>query len=849
MDNRYADYCMVDRIFYDSPARRVEVTGFRAAAEPLPRSWMSRTVRDWIVYEPKGLTLPRQGWKIHVSACLDNAENVLEIVWSYCISRGIAFKHLRDADALHVNNSKSANRAASGKFVTIYPEDEESLRWILEELGRRLEGQPGPYILSDLRWGTGPLYVRYGGFVAEFETFDLGVPEPAIRRPGGQLVPDRRKPSFSLPDWVELPGFLLPHLDARKARVDLPYRIEEALQFSNSGGVYVGVHHETGERVVLKEARPHAGLDRAGVDAVGRLERERSILEHLRDLSCVPSVRDYLVAGDHHFLVLEHIEGQPLNKLHGARLPLNGRSTDERSLADYTKWARQIIADVEHNMSMLWQNGVVFGDLHTNNIMVRPDGRTVILDFETASFLDENHRPALATPGFAAPADRRGVDRDVYALACLRLAMFLPLTTLIPLDPEKAAELAAEIGRTYPIPPRYFDEAISRIVGRPIQTDFDPGRAHPSRALRDMKWQQASRSMVGAILASATPGRDDRLFPGDIEQFSSGGLNIAHGAAGVLYAVSAATGDSDPAHERWLLDRAFADPDAKPGFYDGLHGVAYVLEYLGYRDEALSLIEKCTPEQWQHLGTDLSGGLAGIGLNLLHFGRLTGDPAILAAASQVGSAIASRVGSSTQVGLMHGSSGVALFFVRLFEQTGGGGYLELAASAIDQDLQRCITAGDGSLQVDDGWRTLPYLAGGSVGIGLVLQEFLKQRPNERYSDALDQIALGAQSEYYAQPGLFNGRAGMLLFHAGLRSSKNAIPSPQSVKQARRLSWHAVDYNGRMAFPGEHLHRLSMDLATGTAGVLLALAAVTGRPGASLPFLSPRTAVEAPASHR
>ena len=41
---------------------------------------------------------------------------------------------------------------------------------------------------------------------------------------------------------------------------------------------------------------------------------------------------------------------------------------------------------------------------------------------------------------------------------------------------------------------------------------------------------------------------------------------------------------------------------------------------------------------------------------------------------------------------------------------------------------------------------------------------------------------------------------------------------------RNLAWHALPYGGGTAFPGTGLLRLSMDLATGTAGVLLALGA-------------------------
>ncbi|MCC9690595.1 hypothetical protein E4N64_34805, partial [Streptomyces sp. MNU103] len=41
------------------------------------------------------------------------------------------------------------------------------------------------------------------------------------------------------------------------------------------------------------------------------------------------------------------------------------------------------------------------------------------------------------------------------------------------------------------------------------------------------------------------------------------------------------------------------------------------------------------------------------------------------------------------------------------------------------------------------------------------------------------------------------------------------------RQIDALAWHAMSYHGRLAFPGEQMMRLSMDLSTGTAGCLLA----------------------------
>src|SRR5207249_703852 len=117
-------------------------------------------------------------------------------------------------------------------------------------------------ILSDLRVGGGPLYVRYGSF-AERYCLSNGTLVPAIADATGTLVPDPRGPVFAVPDWVELPAFLAPHLRARNAvtTADLPYAIAGVIHFSNGGGLYRAVDTRTGQRVVLKEARPHAGLD------------------------------------------------------------------------------------------------------------------------------------------------------------------------------------------------------------------------------------------------------------------------------------------------------------------------------------------------------------------------------------------------------------------------------------------------------------------------------------------------------------------------------------------------------------------------------------------------------------
>jgi hypothetical protein len=80
----------------------------------------------------------------------------------------------------------------------------------------------------------------------------------------------------------------------------------------------------------------------------------------------------------------------------------------------------------------------------------------------------------------------------------------------------------------------------------------------------------------------------------------------------------------------------------------------------------------------------------------------------------------------------------------------------------------------------------------------------------------------------AHAGLFAGRAGLLPL---LRDDP-----AHATEQIRRLAWHALPHGGGLAFPGDQLLRLSADLATGAAGVLLALGSVLHDRPVHLPFL-------------
>jgi tRNA A-37 threonylcarbamoyl transferase component Bud32 len=853
-------YCFADASFFESPTRVLHGDfDFELARGPVPVGWRRAELEDWLVYRPNDASLPPQGWKIHASSCIEDAERTLATVWDYCVPRQIAFKFIRGKDLLFLRNVKYADRRASGKFVTIYPVDELQLEVILSELGQALEGQRGPYILSDLRWESGPLYVRYGGFVERYCVGPTGALELAIAEPDGRLVPDRRQTTFQVPSWVKLPECLDPQLAARNGTTvgEMPYRIERALHFSNGGGVYVAVDPSDDTQVVLKEARPFAGLAIDGADAVTRLQRERDVLLQLVGLDAVPGVRNHFTIGGHHFLALDYVEGRPLTKHLVERNPMTRQVIEEEAAAEYVSWVLDVYGRLEAAVEAIHDRGVVIGDLHPYNILVRPDGAVALIDFEVAADVAQGRRPTLADPGFAPPRDCTGFDIDRYAMACLRLYMFFPLTKLLAHDRGKAVDMAQEIGRIFPVPSEFLADAVRTITAYQTPAPAESTSLRPRLHTDPHSWRMANESMARAILSTATPDRPDRLFPGDVRQFTTvgGGLNIAHGAAGVLYALDAAGIGRFHDYEDWLANRALRpEQGTRPGLYDGLHGVAHVLDRLGHRAEALEVLAICAAELDGHLdrvGLDLYGGLAGIGLNLMHFAATTGDVAFKDAAWEVASAVADRLGDEDGVpeisggdhpyaGLTRGSSGPALMFIRLYEQSGDDAFLDLARTALRQDLRRCYRRDDGSLEINEGWRTMPYLADGSIGIGVVLDDYLGHRQDERFTEAAAAIDLAAASQFYVEPGLFYGRAGMILYLSRCNPRGTADRDALIAAQIRRLEWHALTHQGDLAFPGDMLRKLSMDLATGAAGVVLALGAALNDPCCHLPFLERRS---------
>lgn len=863
MDMRYQQFCLADRRFYDSPGRVGTHQGRFALADAAPPvGWTAREQDGWSHRHPEGAVLPAQGWKLHVSTTLSDAERVLDTVSGYCVDQRLAFKFLSSRHGLLTRNMKYADRSGSGKFITVYPPSDTSATETADALDAALAGTPGPYILSDLRWNRGPVFTRYGGFAPRFCLDDRGERVPAIEDPDGVLVPDTREPRFTPPPWVTLPEPMQHHLAALGSGAPpdgFPYVIREPLHFSNGGGVYRAEDLRTGQPVVLKEARPHAGLDPSGRDAVERLDSEARFVELLAD---EPSVVDFVEAFDlleHRFLAEEHVAGRTLTSEMVARYPLIRASVEDDAISRYTGWALDVLDQVAAVLDRLHARGIVFGDLHPHNMIVRPDGRVVLVDLEMAHEADRGGLPLMGAPGYVPPDGRQGAARDRYGLGCLRLAMFFPLTTVLALDPGKVHQYLRVVEQAFPVPDG-FRTAVLADLG----TAGDADRPGPDRALVE-QWDAGTapvdrlvERLADAVLADATPERSDRLHPGDVAQLTENGLGLAHGAAGVLLTVHRAGVPVPQQHVEWFAAacRARERFGSHIGLYDGAAGAALALLDLGIGDEAEALAANLLAADLDDHPHHLYGGVAGLGLAHLALAHDTGHERHLDRALAAGELLRARAlrepERSTPVsrpgnraGLLWGRAGHALLHIALYEATGDDHHLDAARAAVRYDLAACVRVPeDGSLQVDEGWRVLPYLATGSAGIGLAILRLRAYADDPDLRTALDGIHRAVGARFVIGAGLLNGRAGLVEYLLSARDAGLADPDAAALveRHVRDLSWHATTDGTGIAVVGDQSLRLSHDLGTGTAGVVHVLrrAAAPDRPLTGyLPFLDHR----------
>jgi tRNA A-37 threonylcarbamoyl transferase component Bud32 len=407
-----------------------------------------------------------------VSSTPNDALEVLQLIARRCVEMKTSFKVNADPFMHSYSISKRCGRGNAGKFAAIYPGSLEHCKELLDVLSEDLNGRDAIYILSDRPYRQSrSVFYRYGGFTSIKQLQPDGTKIPLIVGPDGESIPDQRLPYFHLPFGVTDPFSTEPpesDADDEPQVMAQRFEVRGALSFSNSGGVYKALDRETGNTVVLKEARPNVliSAERLGfIAATDLLQNEYEILERLRLVPGVVKPIAFFKEWEHWFLAEEYLRGAPLTnyRAHEDVMLLRQFKLPTGLQTFHHRFAR-IGLNLIDLVRAVHAQRVVLGDLSPNNVLVDMDTLDVrVIDVESAFTPETAARMGVFsaqwhTPGFRT-AGRSTISEsdDWFAVGMILHSLVLPTEPMFQLDPTArmrfldrfvAAGLAPAVKRT-----------------------------------------------------------------------------------------------------------------------------------------------------------------------------------------------------------------------------------------------------------------------------------------------------------------------------------------------------------------------------------------------------------------
>lgn len=703
----------------------------------------------WIRLTHRDARVPEQGWKLHVSASLWSADTVLQHALPVLLAEKVCLKVAASPAILaSLNDGTGGGLSQIGKFITIYPGDDEQAVRLAVALDEATRGLRGPRVPSDRPLRRGSLvHYRYGGFDGMFIQTPIGEITPAVRTPTGELVPDVRSIAYQPPQWASDPlaaAGVVEVCPTPTRVIGNRYAIAVPLHNSPRGAVHLALDVETPAKCILKQAYAGAQPAPDGSDARDRLRREAAILDSLAPDDRVPIVLQLVEQDDDLFLVLEDVDGLTLEE-YIAKYARRGECLPAASIVDFG-------VQVAAMLGSMHASGYAYRDLKPTNIIVAQNGRLRFIDFEMTREINEEDNPVpgggrfgVGTRGYMSPQQAQGeppaISDDVYSLGAL---LFLLATGA---EPSRAPHPFALLERPVAkLNPR-VDQAIADVISRcldPSPTSRPPTTAAVAAAL---------------IAAEATPtpattrhvrdsARSDEL-EWDARRTCR---NLARRLADSICADARPVTNGDGL--AWVSPHKTARGLWSRDLYVGSGGTLLALADLvasfAVPDHGRVLAQGA---RWLTVapgpaGPPLAGlyvGEAGVAAALLRAGQVLADHALIAAASSRGAGISTLPFTSPD--LMNGTAGRLRFHLMLWDETGKAEHLGDAVEAGEQLLTSSRTAGPGQRcwEIPPGYgdfsgkAPLGY-AHGAAGIADALLDLFEVTRDDRYRRVAQEAA-------------------------------------------------------------------------------------------------------------
>lgn len=193
--------------------------------------------------------------------------------------------------------------------------------------------------------------------------------------------------------------------------IDGKYKILNKIGQGGMSVVYLAMNERANKQWAIKEVRKDGVKD---YDVVRQgLIAETDILKRLNHPH-LPSIIDVIDRDDTFLIVMDYIEGKSLDYW----LKKDGAQPQEKVV----EWAKQICDVLGYLHSR--KPPIIYRDLKPANVMLKPDGQIMIIDFGTAREFKETSiedTSCLGTQGYAAPEQYGGHGQtdartDIYTL-------------------------------------------------------------------------------------------------------------------------------------------------------------------------------------------------------------------------------------------------------------------------------------------------------------------------------------------------------------------------------------------------------------------------------------------------
>ena len=293
------------------------------------------------------------------------------------------------------------------------------------------------------------------------------------------------------------------------------YRVVSPLRQGGMGAVYRAWDTRLNIPIALKEMTAQSDLDSYSLAQLRQQFQQEAVVLARLDHPHLVDVTDFFEEGGNGYLVMKFIEGETLAE----RIERHGALLEEEALV----WAIQLLDALAYCHSQ----GVIHRDVKPQNVIIRPDGRVVLVDFGLVKLWDSGDprtktaMRGMGTPEYAPPEQydmgpgHTDPRCDIYGLGA---TLYHALTGQAP--PTATQRIAI---RSAFQPPRALNRRISPTTEAVM--------------LRAMELTVEDRFPTAQEMAAALGGGTDARLPKRVWAWALGGLAVLALVVGLVMTV------------------------------------------------------------------------------------------------------------------------------------------------------------------------------------------------------------------------------------------------------------------------------------------------------------------------